>query len=507
MYLPGEWRILPGTPDNRVPTHMARKKSSIPSRLSKVERAMARAPSYSHWMELAAEHDRISGAEERRADDGGALLHSQAIRRSIAVLRDLRSSGDLRELAERAAEALFRHQGEFTHAELYQVAKCGSYHVVGEFLDEIESCVRLLVDSEMEGVTDELKLEQIKRVGRVYGRPALLLSGGALLGLYHFGVVKALFEQDLLPRTISGSSMGALLAAWTCCHTDDELHELFADTSLIDRQALEMLPMREVLRQRTVMDQPKLLAFLGRIIPDLTFSESRRRSNRILNVTVSPVRTLQTPRLLNHVSAPRVLVHTAVLASCAVPLVFKPVQLMARREGTVVPWMENELWVDGSVRGDLPFAPLTQMFNINHYITSQANPHVVPFLSAQGSSGGVVPELARAGKNLTLRSATELLDLARRHAPGGAMRDVMWTAHAVADQSYAGADMHIQLPFIPALYTKVLSNPTYKEFKEYVRLGELATWPRLPMIRDRTRLSRLFGTCIGHLQARIAARR
>ena len=41
------------------------------------------------------------------------------------------------------------------------------------------------------------------------------LSGGALLGLYHFGVIKTLFEQDLLPRTISGSSMGSIMAAWT----------------------------------------------------------------------------------------------------------------------------------------------------------------------------------------------------------------------------------------------------------------------------------------------------
>ena len=467
---------------------------------------MARAPSYAKWLELAADHDRASGAEARRAGDGDGWLHADAIGRSIATLRALRRSGPSPELAERAAEALFRHQGEFTHPELYQVARCGTYHLVGEFLDEVEACVRLLVDAEIDGVSDEVKLEQIKRVGRVYGRPALLLSGGALLGLYHFGVIKALFDQDLLPRTISGSSMGSLLAAWTCCHSDDELRELFADLSLIDRQALQMLPMREVLRQRTVMDQPKLLAFLDRVMPDLTFSESRRRSNRLLNVTVSPVHTVQTARLLNHVSAPRVLVHHAVLASCAVPLVFKPVQLMARRDGKVVPWMEDELWVDGSVGGDLPFAPLTQMFNINHYITSQANPHVVPLLSLQQGGSGLTPSLARAGTNLALRGASEVLDLARRHLPGRALRGMLQTAHAMADQSYAGGDMHIQLPFRPTLYTKVLSNPTCKEFKDYVRLGELATWPRLPMIRDRTRLSRLFGTCIGQLQARIAAR-
>ena len=63
--------------------------------------------------------------------------------------------------------------------------------------------------------------------------------------------------------------------------------------------------------------------------------------------------------------------------------------------------------------------------------------------------------------------------------------------------------MHIQLPFRPALYAKVLSNPSYKEFQDYVRLGEQATWPKLAMIRDRTRLSRLFGTYIGILMRRM----
>lgn len=110
---------------------------------------------------------------------------------------------------------------------------------------------------------DAYRLEQLKRIGRVYGRPALLLSGGALLGLYHFGVIKTLFEQDLLPRTISGSSMGSIMAAWTCCHTDDELRAMFADLSLIPRDALERLPMREMLRQGTVMDQAKLWPLPG----------------------------------------------------------------------------------------------------------------------------------------------------------------------------------------------------------------------------------------------------
>ena len=392
-------------------------KISTTVRLRQLQRELDRATSYAEWRALAGEHDRRSGADDWRASDDSELLHVPEIRRSIATLREMREAGETWPLTKKLQELLFRHQGEFTHAELYHQAKCGTKHVVTDFFDEIEACVHYLIALEVDGVGDDYKLEQIKRVGRVYGRPALLLSGGALLGLYHFGVIKALFEQELLPRTISGSSMGSIMAAWTCCHTDDELRTLFADLSLINTDALSRLPMREVLRQRTVMDQPKLLKFLGTVLPDHTFDESLKLSRRILNVTVSPVRMQQTPRLLNYLSSPEALVRHAVLASCAVPMVFKPVQLMARQRGEVKPWMENELWVDGSVSGDLPFTPLTQMFNINHFITSQANPHVVPFLTFERAGKGVVPAIARMHGNIVRKGSAEVFDVARRHAP------------------------------------------------------------------------------------------
>lgn len=41
--------------------------------------------------------------------------------------------------------------------------------------------------------------------------------------MYHLGVVKTLFEHGLLPRIISGASVGALVAAIVCVKTDDEL--------------------------------------------------------------------------------------------------------------------------------------------------------------------------------------------------------------------------------------------------------------------------------------------
>jgi TAG lipase / steryl ester hydrolase / phospholipase A2 / LPA acyltransferase len=38
-------------------------------------------------------------------------------------------------------------------------------------------------------------------------------------------------------------------------------------------------------------------------------------------------------------------------------------------------------FVDGSVGQDLPMQRLSELFNVNTFIVSQVNPHVVPFVS------------------------------------------------------------------------------------------------------------------------------
>ena len=42
----------------------------------------------------------------------------------------------------------------------------------------------------------------------------------------HFGVVKAFLDQGILPRVITGTSAGGLIAALVCTRTDDELKRL-----------------------------------------------------------------------------------------------------------------------------------------------------------------------------------------------------------------------------------------------------------------------------------------
>ena len=75
----------------------------------------------------------------------------------------------------------------------------------------------------------------LKRARAAYGRTALCLSGGAMMGNYHFGAVRALLETGLLPHIISGTSAGSVIGAMLCTRTDEELLKELQPEILADK--------------------------------------------------------------------------------------------------------------------------------------------------------------------------------------------------------------------------------------------------------------------------------
>ena len=70
-------------------------------------------------------------------------------------------------------------------------------------------------------------------------------------------------------------------------------------------------------------------------------------SGRIINIVVSPASgagNKDSLRLLNYLTAPNVLVWSAALASCAIPGVYAPVELLKKdeRTGKLSPYMEGD---------------------------------------------------------------------------------------------------------------------------------------------------------------------
>ncbi len=64
---------------------------------------------------------------------------------------------------------------------------------------------------------------------------------------YLQGVVKALFEQRLLPRVLAGSSVGSIVAAIIATKTDEQLHALFSQLDQLDISFFSSSSMWELL--------------------------------------------------------------------------------------------------------------------------------------------------------------------------------------------------------------------------------------------------------------------
>ena len=123
-----------------------------------------------------------------------------------------------------------------------------------------------------------------------------------------------------------------------------------------------------------VTDQLKEGAY--RFLKDMTFLEIYEKNKWNLNISVTDGMRQGESRLLNYLTAPNVVVWSAVLASCAIPGCFESVELMIKTEsGDLKPYYMTKLkgnfkFIDGSVACDLPMQRMSELFNINTFIVS-----------------------------------------------------------------------------------------------------------------------------------------
>ena len=459
-------------------------------------RDLENAQDYRSWREIALDLDALEGGEAWKQDEMSESYDYLLIKERLAQMRELRRRGDVRRLVHELAEGLHGNLGNTANPALHAYARVGSKVLIEEYIEEAARCLDYVCVGDFPDFSTEEKVLFFKRTGTSFGRSALLLSGGATLGMFHLGVIKALWENNLLPRVISGSSAGSIIASMVSTRTDEEMPAIFEPGNL-NLQAFQSVSLRQVLKGQTLMDPAHLENCLVRNIHAGSFLEAFERTRRILGVTVSPAEPNQQPRLLNYLTAPNVTVRSAVLASCAVPGVFPPVMLEALDfSGNSVPYMRSKRWVDGTIANDLPMLRLARLHNVNHYIVSQTNPHVVPFMRERERRRRGLINFAREIATVTSREALKVAHQYSQSFAGGRIVDAL---NDILQQRYSG-DISVFPRQTPMQLMRMFANPTPQEILRYIREGERATWPKIERIRLQTRISRTFEDCLNWLK-------
>lgn len=241
----------------------------------------------------------------------------------------------------------------------------------------------------------------------------------------------------------------------------------------------------------------------------MTFQEAYNRTRRILNICVSSASIYELPRLLNYVTSPNVMIWSAVAASCSVPVLFSAGQLLVKNPitGENTPWNPTpQRWIDGSVDNDLPMTRLAEMFNVNHFIVSQVNPHVVPFLVKDDEEISKNVEEDNTGPGwvytLTNLAKDEALHRMQVLAEIGIFPNLVTKCRSVLSQKYSG-DITI-LPQIEYKdFPRILKNPTSDFMVQACLCGERATWPKLSRIRNHCAVELELDAAVQKLRARV----
>jgi TAG lipase/steryl ester hydrolase/phospholipase A2/LPA acyltransferase len=208
---------------------------------------------------------------------------------------------------------------------LYKHSHIGTKRLIERYIDSAQKTLTALLEvtakqGESCPVQPRVLVEQLLLARQSFGRSALLLSGGGTFGMNHIGVVKCLWQANLLPRIISGASAGSIVCAVLCSKTDAEipatLEEFcYGNLAVFEKEGERDGLMKKVVRflkYGALFDISHLMGVMRGLLGDITFQESYNRTRRILNITVSSASLYELPRLLNYVTAPNVMIWSAV---------------------------------------------------------------------------------------------------------------------------------------------------------------------------------------------------
>lgn len=471
--------------------------------LAYLDDAIKHASSYDEYVEACEEHDELSGANDWKAKEACKDYDYRLIRKRVQRIKLAKSRGDASGLMSILHEGIHGNLGNIANPTLNQHAKLGTKLQIQEFIDEVVEALDFIYHADENEVDFYEKLSFFNETSHAFGRSCLMLSGGAGLGFFHCGVVKSLCDHDLLPDVFSGASAGSIIASLIATRTNAELTQDLEPEAIFEK--FSNWKLWQGFGQNSLLDSTNLENALIELFDLMTFEEAFKKTGRHVTISVSPSDLHQYSRLLSAKTSPNAVITQAVRASCAIPLVFSPVQLKAKRpDGEIVPYIPNRRFADGSLMADMPFERLARLYGVNHSIVSQTNPLAVPFLSRNSkNSHGISSLTMRYIGNIAKVNSIYAIDMLESFVNHKGAKLGIHKVRSIIDQQYVG-DINIIPERGFGNIKHILSNPSEASIKKLIGNAEKATWSKLDLIKRNTAISKAFSHYVKLLNDREA---
>jgi predicted acylesterase/phospholipase RssA len=353
----------------------------------------------------------------------------------------------------------------------------------------------------------------LKRARSAYGRTALCLSGGAMMGLYHFGHLLGLMETDSLPFIISGTSAGSVIGAVLCTRTNEELRRDLSPEVIGLRMKCFARPwpdrIRSVFKNGHMFSGEDWLEMIEWFTcGKMTFQEAYLKTGRTFCITLASTTKKAPPVLLNHTTAPHITLASAVVASAAVPFFIKPVRLQIKDANGTVRSAGDETYFDGSIEHDIPINGLAEQLNCQFFVAAQCNPHVVPFFfNPKGGVGN--PSRWSSGEHEASWRGGFLLAALEMYLLNDMKSKFRFLHEAEAAVGFTSAMMAQEfvgsITIVPQVqftdYFRLFSDPTISSLERYFQVGSVAAYQHAAMIRLHYRIADTIDECLEKLNA------
>ena len=449
--------------------------------------------------------------------------------RRLAII-SAREDEDILGLVNLLRSGLVRNLGNITTPKLFNRAYAGTKLLIEEYVTQVALAVEYVTAlpthrSYESGWTSQAKLDLLHDTRQAFGRSTLVLQGGAMFGLCHLGVVRALHLRGLLPRIITGTATGALIAALVGIHTEDELLD-FLNGDGIDLTAFahrdgepvtaeeqqSLLSAEQTGRSQTLLrrmtrfvregyflDVNVLQECVRANVGDLTFEEAYARTKRVLNITVATSSRGGIPNLLNYLTAPNVLIWSAAIASNAdSSRLYNPHPLLCKDEtGRIVPWLTSssspeaitfQSWKTTDYthnERDSPLSRIAELFNVNHFVISQARPYIAPFLQNDLQH----PSNPRQARRTGLISPCIRLVILEMHHRLSQLDSLGLLPTSIrrllVDETVPGASITLVPELKARDFLKLAETPTKESLEYWILHGERSVWPAVSSLKVR----------------------
>ncbi|PSK37404.1 hypothetical protein B9Z65_2146 [Elsinoe australis] len=490
-----------------------------PTRKQLLLDTLTRAQVFEEWEAAAYALDDLAENNLWRQNITSKHYDYRLIYDRLEQIVDAMDEADILTLVNLLRSGLVRNLGNITAPRLYSRAYGGTKLLIEDYITQVSLAIEWVAQyptnltSDL-GFTSQAKLDLLHDTRQAFGRTVLVLQGGSIFGLCHIGVVKALHLRGVLPRIISGTATGALIAALVGVHGEDELLGFLSsdgiDLSAFAARSKEAATFakqkhgtlkhgwlttlvrrtRRFFEEGYLLDAKALEDCVKSNVGDMTFAEAYQKTKRVLNITLHPT-VGGVPALLNYLTAPHVLIWSAALASNRPDDGSTPIELFCKDEfGDIVPWTSsyNTNYASKHTRygteRENPLSRIAELFNVNHFVVSQARPYIAPFLQSDLSS----PKPGYAGRKSLWASFVKVVYMEiqhRLHQADSLGYLSSSNRRFLMDENVPGPSLTLVPDVGLSDFAKLLENPTREMLDYWILKGEKSVWPAIGALKIR----------------------